>query len=74
MSKIDRRDFINGSLMLLGSSVMPDGSAIAQNLEDLSNSSYPPALNGLRGSHPGSNESAHKKPGRAIMTGEGETS
>ena len=61
MSKIDRRDFINGSLMLFGSSVMPIGSSMGQNLKDLSNLSYPPALNGLRGSHPGSNESAHKK-------------
>ena len=74
MSKIDRRDFINGSLMLLGSSVMPDGSSIAQNLEDLSNSSYPPALNGLRGSHPDLTRVPTKKRGRAIMTGEGETS
>ena len=61
MSKIDRRDFINGSLLLLGSSVMPVGSSMGQNSKDPSNSSYPPALNGLRGSHPGSNESAHKK-------------
>ena len=61
MSKIDRRDFINGSLLLFGSSVMPVGSSMGQNSKDPSNSSYPPALNGLRGSHPGSNESAHKK-------------
>ena len=61
MSKIDRRDFINGSLMLLGSSVVPAGGSFGQIAADESNSTYPPALSGLRGSHPGSNESAHKK-------------
>ena len=61
MSKIDRRDFINGSLLLFGSSVMQVGSCMGRDSKDPSNSSYPPALNGLRGSHPGSNESAHKK-------------
>ncbi len=48
MSKIDRRDFINGSLMLLGSSVVPAGGSFGQIAADESNSTYPPALSGLR--------------------------
>ena len=61
MSKIDRRDFINGSLIALGSTVIPanlgnDFFRASQNTPN-----YPPALHGLRGSHPGSNDAAHKK-------------
>src|SRR5258708_11659804 len=58
--KITRRDFINGVAVTAGAALMPwhllaaDG-ANAQNPSNY----YPPALTGLRGSHPGSFETAH---------------
>lgn len=59
--KITRRNFINGTLVTAGASMLPLGTystAAAQNLDPLY---YPPALTGLRGSHPGSYESAHER-------------
>ncbi len=55
MNKISRRDFINGSAIALGA------TAVAPYIEaDASHSDYyPPALTGLRGSHPGANTHAH---------------
>ncbi len=61
MSKISRRNFINGSLAALGGSLLPyqlKGQAISTPLDS---SYYPPALTGLRGSHPGSNDHAHER-------------
>ena len=58
--KITRRDFINGVAVTAGAALMPsqllpaDG-ADAQNASNY----YPPALTGLRGSHPGAFEAAH---------------
>src|SRR6266851_5196292 len=58
--KITRRDFINGVAVTAGAALIPwhllpaDG-ADAQN----SSNYYPPALTGLRGSHPGAFEAAH---------------
>jgi len=58
--KITRRDFINGVAVTAGAALMPwhllaaDG-ANAQNPSNY----YPPALTGLRGSHPGAFEAAH---------------
>jgi spermidine dehydrogenase len=58
--KITRRDFINGVAVTAGAALMPwhllaaDG-ANAQNASNY----YPPALTGLRGSHPGAFEVAH---------------
>jgi spermidine dehydrogenase len=53
-SKITRRDFLNG--MALG---VAAGSALSP-LELLAaDGRYPPALTGMRGSHPGSFEIAH---------------
>ncbi|MCH2355485.1 MAG: NAD(P)-binding protein [Pseudomonadales bacterium] len=61
MSNITRRDFINGTLMVAGASLLPfDGSSQAA-MAELEPSYYPPALTGLRGSHPGSNEHAHSR-------------
>lgn len=61
MSNITRRDFINGTLMVAGASLLPfDGSSQAV-MAELEPSYYPPALTGLRGSHPGSNEHAHSR-------------
>ena len=58
--KITRRDFINGVAVTAGAALMPwhlmaaDGT-YAQNSPNY----YPPALTGLRGSHPGAFETAH---------------
>jgi spermidine dehydrogenase len=61
MSEITRRDFINGTLMAAGSSMLPlEGSAQAA-MAALDPSYYPPARTGLRGSHPGSNDHAHSR-------------
>jgi len=65
---ITRRDFVNGTLIgagaaLLGKTVGPDG-ANAMEAEAVAlpagASYYPPALTGLRGSHPGAFERAHE--------------
>ncbi|HIL98183.1 MAG TPA: NAD(P)/FAD-dependent oxidoreductase, partial [Pseudomonadales bacterium] len=62
MSNITRRDFINGTLMAAGTSLLPFGGASqAAVMATLEPSYYPPALTGLRGSHPGSNEHAHSR-------------
>jgi len=58
--RISRRDFINGVAVTAGAAMMPwhllgDEPARPEN----SPGYYPPALTGLRGSHPGSFESAH---------------
>ena len=61
MSDITRRDFINGTLMVAGSSMLPfdaNGQAATAALDP---SYYPPARTGLRGSHPGSNKYAHAR-------------
>ncbi|MCB1173656.1 MAG: NAD(P)/FAD-dependent oxidoreductase [Leptospiraceae bacterium] len=61
MSRISRRDFLNGSLISLGACALPPlwqqlggGSLAAQT------NVYPPLANGLRGNHPGSFEVAHQ--------------
>ena len=59
MSEITRRNFINGTLMAAGASMLPFGCASDTILASLEPSYYPPALTGLRGSHPGSNIHAH---------------
>jgi spermidine dehydrogenase len=55
---ITRRDFLNGVAVTAGAAMMPwhlfgDGDPVK------SPAYYPPALNGLRGSHPGSFDAAH---------------
>ena len=59
MSEITRRDFINGTLMAVGSSMLRFDPYSQASMASLDPSYYPPALTGLRGSHPGSNEHAH---------------
>jgi spermidine dehydrogenase len=59
LSTITRRNFINGTLMAAGAVVFPYGCTSDAVLTSLDPSYYPPALNGLRGSHPGSNTHAH---------------
>ena len=61
MSKIARRDFINGTLMVAGASMLPFKSTSQAVMAALKPSYYPPAFTGLRGSHPGSNEHAHSQ-------------
>ncbi len=55
---ITRRDFLNGFALAIGAAAFSSpwlASADSQNLPDY----YPPALTGLRGSHPGSFEVTH---------------
>jgi len=61
LSKIARRDFINGTLMVAGASMLPFKSSSQAVMAALNPEYYPPALTGLRGSHPGSNEHAHSQ-------------
>jgi spermidine dehydrogenase len=61
MNKITRRDFINGTLMAAGASMFPFGCTSESDLDKLDSLYYPPALTGLRGSHPGSNTHAHSR-------------
>ncbi len=61
MSEITRRDFINGTLLLAGSSMLPLAASGQEAMAALSPSYYPPARTGLRGSHPGSDDHAHAR-------------
>jgi spermidine dehydrogenase len=61
MSDITRRDFINGTLMAAGTSMLPFEASSQAAMAALAPSYYPPALTGLRGSHPGSNTHAHAR-------------
>ena len=54
LGTISRRDFLNGSALLIASGLTP----LAQ-LRAKPGRYYPPALTGLRGSHVGSFEVAH---------------
>jgi spermidine dehydrogenase len=58
--KITRRDFLNGVAVSASAAMMPRKLLSAQAAASQSSSAYyPPALTGLRGSHPGSFETAH---------------
>ncbi len=59
VSKITRRDFINGTLMAAGASMLPFKGTSQAVMAALKPSYYPPARTGLRGSHPGSDDVAH---------------
>jgi spermidine dehydrogenase len=77
--KITRRDFINGVAVTAGAAMMP-WNLLADAAQDPQKSPdyYPPALTGMRGSHPGSFEAAHalrdgtfwEDAGQPIETGE----
>lgn len=61
---ITRRDFLNGTALAIGTALLPEGSfgfpAFEASLPSQdAKAYYPPALTGLRGSHPGSFEVAH---------------
>ncbi|HEY2534998.1 MAG TPA: twin-arginine translocation signal domain-containing protein, partial [Xanthobacteraceae bacterium] len=53
MSSITRRDFLSGTALAIASGLTPAAQLEADP------ASYPPALTGLRGQHPGSFEVAH---------------
>lgn len=61
MSDITRRDFINGTLMVAGASMLTAGGSSQAVMAALEPSYYPPSRTGLRGSHPGSNDHAHSR-------------
>jgi spermidine dehydrogenase len=59
---ITRRDFMNGAAMVIGASLLPRSSnADSFSRQEPQNQSgyYPPTRTGMRGSHPGSFETAH---------------
>ncbi len=56
---ITRRDFVQGASLAAGSMLVPPLAFGAGTDAAASGSSYPPALNGMRGAHPGSFEAAH---------------
>jgi spermidine dehydrogenase len=77
--RITRRDFLNGVAITAGAAMLPSQlfafeSGLKQNSADY----YPPALTGLRGSHPGSFDAAHAlrdgtfwdSAGKPVETGE----
>jgi spermidine dehydrogenase len=61
---ITRRDFLNGVALAVGASLLPARRASGLDLEayapERGPGYYPPALTGLRGSHPGAFEAAHE--------------
>ncbi len=60
--EITRRDFLNGAALTVGAAIVPSQLSAAFDLEtdpEKSPDYYPPAVTGLRGSHPGSFEAAH---------------
>ena len=58
MANITRRDFINGSAVTIAGSMTGGLPHVALGS---GGAHYPPALTGLRGSHPGSNTVAHQR-------------
>ncbi|HKK22674.1 MAG TPA: NAD(P)-binding protein [Pseudohaliea sp.] len=56
---IQRRDFLNGAAIALGTSLLPGPSLAAGMAGGALPGDYPPAKTGLRGSQPGSFEVAH---------------
>ena len=72
---ITRRDFLNGMAVSVGAALLPNSAqATHVGAQDLAGY-YPPALTGMRGSHPGSFEVAHRLRDGASWVGEstGET-
>src|SRR5579871_3519405 len=59
--RITRRDFINGVAVTAGAAMMPWHLRAAESTPGPEKSAdyYPPALTGMRGSHPGSFDTAH---------------
>src|SRR5438270_9743163 len=79
--RITRRDFLNGVALTAGAAILPNSAFAAFDVPadpEKSGSYYPPARTGMRGSHPGSFETAHKlrdgvfweEAGKPVDTGE----
>src|SRR5207244_60838 len=78
--KITRRDFLNGFAVTAGAAMVPWDLFATEGVRGLEKAPnyYPPALTGLRGSHPGSFDVAHSlrdgtfwdSAGKPIDTGE----
>ncbi|MBZ5705085.1 MAG: NAD(P)-binding protein [Acidobacteriia bacterium] len=79
--RITRRDFLNGVALTVGAAMLPPSAFAAFDVQadpEKSADYYPPALTGLRGSHPGSFETAHSlrdgtfwdQAGKPVDTGE----
>ena len=59
---ITRRDFLNGVALAAGAAMLPSELLAAADMQagrEQASDYYPPALTGLRGSHPGSFDAAH---------------
>ncbi len=56
--RITRRDFVNGVAVTAGAAMMP-WQLLGEETPEKSPNYYPPALTGMRGSHPGSFDAAH---------------
>jgi spermidine dehydrogenase len=59
MTRVTRRNFVNGALVAAGTAVLPKSAPSADAMKAYDPVYYPPARTGLRGSHPGSNTHAH---------------
>ncbi len=74
---IDRRDFLNGAAMTaaaISATLLADPSLAASAAPQDKPGYYPPALHGIRGSHPGSFDVAHSvRDGTFWSTAEGTT-
>ncbi len=57
--RITRRDFLNGVAVTAGAAMLPPHLLDRFALDQAAANYYPPGLTGLRGSHPGSFETAH---------------
>jgi len=58
-ANISRRDFLNGVSVAIGASLLPPGLCAGEPEGHAVAGYYPPALSGMRGSHPGSFGVAH---------------
>lgn len=58
-TRISRRDFMHGA-SLMAAGLMAGGGSFGRALAQSETATYPPALTGMRGNHPGSFEVAHK--------------
>jgi spermidine dehydrogenase len=67
---ISRRDFLNGVSVAIGASLLPGNSGANEVGEQDVPGYYPPGLSGMRGSHPGSFEVAHRLRDGAGWVGE----
>ncbi|NQY11755.1 MAG: NAD(P)-binding protein [Flavobacteriales bacterium] len=61
MSRITRRDFLNGALLAAGATLIPPMAMGNEFLSLIDPEYYPPAKTGMRGSHQGSYTHAHAK-------------